>query len=427
MNVQSKISKTAGEEALSQHFLSVVGSLPGSAKIVQNRDKLFAALLENGLPTRRVESWHYTDLRRLLTGLPASAAKDVGKTAPLVENALVLSVLNGVAQLGKLSAELPAGVVAKGFAEILGEGGADDLFGTTESDDAIGQLNGALVTDGFSIDVAADANIDQIIELQFVQAGGQAHNRVPVTFGANSTSTFIERHLSADDAGALVSSVAHLKLAAGARARWIIVQEQGASDTHLGQANIDLGENAELELYVINAGGKVVRQEIVADVNGSDANLILRGVNLLAGDTHTDVTLKLGHNVPNTTSDEIFRNVVFDKAKGVFQGQIKVAQIAQKTDAQMACNTLLLSDDADFSAKPELEIFADDVICAHGATVADIEPDHLFYLMARGVTEKSARGLLVKGFVSEVVEELESEVLVDALEAIISDWLQKNG
>jgi Fe-S cluster assembly protein SufD len=139
------------------------------------------------------------------------------------------------------------------------------------------------------------------------------------------------------------------------------------------------------------------------------------------------VTLKLGHNQPNTNSDETFRNVLYDNAKGVFQGQIKVAQIAQKTDAQMACNTLLLSDDADFSAKPELEIFADDVICAHGATVTDIDPAQLFYLMARGVTEKTARGLLVKGFVAEVVEEFDDEAVVEALEGIITDWLNKNG
>ena len=199
----------------------------------------------------------------------------------------------------------------------------------------------------------------------------------------------------------------------------------GDSDSHLAQVNFDLGTNAKLRLFIINAGGKLVRQEIHITVSGEGADLVLRGVNLLGGDTHTDVTMKLDHNVPNTTSTEVIRNVVFDRAKGVFQGQIRVAPDAQKTDAKMACNTLLMSDDADYSVKPELEIFADDVMCGHGATVIDIDHTHLYYLMARGIPETPARALLINAFVAEVVEELEDEALVEALEGVISTWLDK--
>ncbi len=153
----------------------------------------------------------------------------------------------------------------------------------------------------------------------------------------------------------------------------------------------------------------------------------LRGVNLLAGDTHTDVTMVLDHAVPETTSTEIIRNVVTGRARGVFQGRINVAKYAQKTDAKMACNTLLLSDEGEFSTKPELEIFADDVQCGHGATVTEIDHNHLFYLMARGIDEKTARGLLVKAFVAEVIEDLEDEALVEALEAMLDDWFAAHG
>jgi Fe-S cluster assembly protein SufD len=121
------------------------------------------------------------------------------------------------------------------------------------------------------------------------------------------------------------------------------------------------------------------------------------------------------------------RNVVTDKAEGAFQGQIRVKQQAQKTDAKMACNTLLLSDEGGFSAKPELEIFADDVQCGHGATVAEIDRNHLFYLMARGIDERTARGLLVKAFVAEVIEEMEDERIVEALEAKIEGWFADHG
>lgn len=425
MNVQNKIIKTAAEEALIEQFSNSLGSLPGSTVVVSGRDRNFAALMDKGLPTRRVESWHYTDLRKLLQNIPALSNSDnADAVATLVAGSKLVSILNGkVASIPSL----PKGIEIEKFSEQLENDTVDAVFAETTFDDAIGQFNSAFVKDGLAIKIAEDADVKELVELQFAQSEGQMHSRLPVTFAANSKATIIERHISVSDAQSLVTSVVNLKLEEGAHARWIIVQCQGASDTHLGQINIDLAANCELELYVVNAGGKVVRQEIIAKVDGSDTNLTLRGVNLLAGDTHTDVTLKLGHNQPNTNSDETFRNVLYDNAKGVFQGQIKVAQIAQKTDAQMACNTLLLSDDADFSAKPELEIFADDVICAHGATVTDIDPAQLFYLMARGVTEKTARGLLVKGFVAEVVEEFDDEAVVEALEGIITDWLNKNG
>jgi Fe-S cluster assembly protein SufD len=177
----------------------------------------------------------------------------------------------------------------------------------------------------------------------------------------------------------------------------------------------------------MNTGGKLVRQEIKVDAAGQGAVFNLRGVNLLTGDSHTDVTMVLDHSAPHTTSSEIVRNVVTGKARGVFQGQIRVDRLAQKTDAKMACNTLLLSDEGEFSAKPELEIFADDVACGHGATVTEIDRNHLFYLMARGVPEKQARGLLVKAFVAEVIESLEDEALVAALEARLEGWFAKNG
>ncbi len=146
----------------------------------------------------------------------------------------------------------------------------------------------------------------------------------------------------------------------------------------------------------------------------------------MGGETHTDVTFTMGHDVPNTTSTEIIRNVLFDRARGVFQGQIRVAPDAQKTDAKMACNTLLLSDDADLSAKPELEIFADDVQCGHGATVTDIDATQFYYLQARGIPAPKARALLIKAFVAEVVEELDDEPLVEALEGVIEAWLDKH-
>ena len=246
-----------------------------------------------------------------------------------------------------------------------------------------------------------------------------------VIVGAGAKATVVERQ--AGSGAALVSSVSTLELGEGAEVVWLVIQEQAETATHLGQFVARLGKDSKLTLFIMNAGGRLVRQEVRVDAAGEGADFQLRGVNLLGGDTHCDVTMVLDHSAPHTGSVEVVRNVVTGKARGVFQGQIRVAQIAQKTDARMACNTLLLSDDAEFSTKPELEIFADDVACGHGATMTEIDRDHLFYLMARGVPEKEGRRLLIKAFLAEIVEELEDEALVAALEEKLDQWFATHG
>ena len=423
MNMQTKPPHTAAEQAILDSFAEMIGQLPGDAPVTAARDRLLSGISDTGLPTRRIESWHYTDLRSLLRDVPKKATGLAKRLDPLVRGSVVLPVVQG--QSADMSA--PDGMELEPYMDLLVSGAAAKSLAERGSDDLIGQLNGAFVGDGYSFKVAAGQAIDEIIEIQSVQSGGQVHNRFAAAFGAEAKATVIERHLGDKAEAGLSTSVSSIELEDGAEVTWIILQGCGENDQHLGQLNARLGAGSTLKVYVINAGGKLVRQELHIDVAGEGSHFDLRGVNLLAGDSHTDVTLTLGHTVPNTTSKEIVRNVVLNRARGVFQGQIRVAQIAQKTDAQMACNTLLLSDDGEFSAKPELEIFADDVICAHGATVIDIDHNHLFYLMARGITEKSARALLVNGFVDELIDELENEELVEALEALIEQWLKDHG
>ena len=422
MTVHTLLKPTNAEQALLDTFGQSVGMLPGDAAITTQRSTLLKGLREIGLPTRRRESWHYTDLRSLLRTVPANQAVAAKEVDPLVNGARVFSIVNGAAQ----GASAPAGISVRSYAETLSDGSALKGLSLRDNDDLVGRLNGSFVRDGFVIDVADGAELADMIEIQSIQGGGQYHNRFPVRFGKGSKATVIERHLAASETAALVSSVSDITLNEGAEVTWIVMQQQGKDDTHLGQLRVKLGRDAKLTLYVINVGGRLVRQDLYIDVDGVNSELTLRGINLLGGDSHTDVTLVLGHNVEHTSSTETIRNVVFDKAKGVFQGQIRVANAAQKTDAKMACNTLLLSDDAEFSVKPELEIFADDVICGHGATVTDIHPTHLFYLRSRGVPEKLARHLLVQAFVQETVEELEDEVLIEALETVIQAWLEKH-
>lgn len=422
MTIQSNLRLTAAETALVEAFTTQIGDLPGDPDVLSLRDRLLDELKTGGLPTRRIESWHYTDLKALLKSIPAlETGKEAKVLAPLVAGSTVLPVLQGKA--GTVAAE---DFAVSAYGESLTDGSAAARLDAAAFDDAIGRINAAFVRDGFVLDIPAGAEIEAPVEIQSIHAGGQVHTRFPVRVGAGAKVTIIERHIAASDEAAFVSSVSDLVIGAGADVTWIVLQQQGVADTFLGQIRVDLGADVKLKLFNVNAGGKLVRQELRIDANGEGTELTLRGVNLIGGESHNDVTLVLGHNVPNTSSTDVFRNVVFDRGRGVFQGMIKVAIDAQKTDAKMACNTLLLSDDADFAAKPELEIFADDVVCGHGATVADIDDNHLYYLKARGIPENKARAMLVNAFVAEVVEELEEEPLVEALEEIISGWLEKH-
>ena len=407
---------TPAEEALLSAAETLLEATP-------QRRRAAETLRERGLPSRKVEAWHYTDLRTRLkefAGLADTA--DDGQAWIEADRGLVeaarLPVINGRLR-ASLADDMPQGVTLKSFE---GEGGFADAA------DAVAMLNTLIGRGGVDMGVAAGARVEKPVELLHgtISAGASAI-RHKVAMGEGASATIVERHESADGLAVQSNAVVDLEIADDARLLWVIVQTEGDAATHLAQLNVNLGARAKLTVLVLNAGGALVRREINVDVTGEDADLQIRGVNLIGGETHLDVTTVLLHDVPGSVSTELFRNVATAHGAGIFQGQIRVAQIAQKTDARMACNTLLLSDEAEFSAKPELEIFADDVQCAHGATVADIEDDHLFYLMARGIPQKQARAMLVQAFVEEAFEEVEDEALRDALNARIENWLDRHG
>lgn len=419
MNIRPNITHTAAEESL-------LASLAESSR--PDAAEAFSNIEEKGLPTRRVEAWHYTDLRNLMRDFPKApraidsefSSEGLDEMASLVDG-YTIGFSNMAHVIGYLN-QLPDGVTGT-----VGPEGADTVNPVHVADDTIGMLNKAMAETGAVLQVAPKADVETPITLAHTCAGETASTlRHSVSIGEGASVTFIEHHHSSTIRNHQ-NVVSNLTVAKGAKVVWVIYQQLGVETTRLGQLNVHLGEDADLTVLVLNAGGKLVRQEIHIAVEGENSRLAIRGVNLIGDDSHVDVTTTLAHNVPNTTATELFRNVVPSGGKGVFQGQIRVAQAAQKTDAQMACNTLLLTDEADFSAKPELEIFADDVVCAHGATVTDIDDNHLFYLRARGISEREARTLLVKGFVEEVFDDLDNEALGEALNARIEEWLDQNG
>ncbi len=268
MNMQTTSRLTAAETALVEAFGAQIGELPGNGAVIGTRDRLLDELKKAGLPTRRIEAWHYTDLKNLLRVVPDMApVSAIDPVAPLVEGSKVLSILQGAAD----AKAIIEGVEIALFKDRLADGTAVAGLTALDKDDAIGRINGSFVRDGFALTVPANTELDAPIELQALHAAGQVHTRFPVSFGAASRATIIELHRSVTEDAALVSSISDIVLEDGADITWIILQSQGAADTHLGQIRVKLGANTKLRLFVINAGGKLVRQELRIDVVGEGA------------------------------------------------------------------------------------------------------------------------------------------------------------
>lgn len=409
---------TAAETAIVDMFGKRLGDFPGNSDVMSTRDNVVEQLKRVGIPSRKREYWHYTDLRTLLKDVPNFSVEGDGKACePLSAKNQVFAIFNGKT----LDAPEVKSVTAKRLADELGSENFT-LKPEISDDDFVGQINTAFVTDGWLLDVADDAKIDEPIELQMVTPSGQAHAYSNVNVGKNCSATFIERQLGGEKP-VFVTSVQNLRAGEGCDVKWIIIRDRGFDATQFSQFHANLEKDAKLTLYIVNVASQLNRQEIDIEMSGKYSNFQLRTINLLAGQSHSDVTMFVRHTGENTTSTEIVRNVVTDNARGAFQGMIKVAREAQKTDARMTCNSLILSNDAEFDSKPELEIFADDVACGHGSTVSEIDRDQLFYLMARGIEKAVARGLLVKAFVSQLIDDVDNEQMKDVIVSVINQWL----
>ncbi|MBH9994458.1 MULTISPECIES: Fe-S cluster assembly protein SufD [Bartonella] len=425
MSETSKVDKkpemTAAEQAIVDIFGQKLGDFPGNSEVMSTRDSVVEQFKHVGIPSRKREYWHYTDLRTLLKTIPNFSDEGDGLSRdPLLPKDSVFAIFNGKT----LDAPQVQSITTKRVADEL----ANEHFTLKpdiSDDDFVGQVNTAFVTDGWLLEVAEGAKIADPVELQMINPGGQAHAYSQIKVGNNSSVTFIERQLGGEKS-TFVTSVQDLKIGEGADVTWIIIRDRGFDATQFSKFLANLDKKAKLTLYIVNIASELNRQEIDIEMPGEGGNFQLRTINLLAGASHSDVTMFVRHIGEDTVSTEIVRNVVADKARGAFQGMIKVSREAQKTDARMTCNSLILSDDAEFDSKPELEIFADDVACGHGSTVAEIDREQLFYLMARGIEESVARGLLVKAFVSQLIDDVENDQMKDVIVALINQWLEKH-
>ncbi len=419
MNAPAKIQETKAEQSLNAQFDAIL------AQTTQNnanqRKQAWDAFKAKGIPHRRVEEWHYTDLRTKMNDAFALASKTAPKAEALT-GATGLETYRIAIVNGRYVPELSSNQAVAGLTVTEADGFLAAQLGT---DDAMAHLNQALVQGGVTIKIDANATIERPIEIVRYTDGTEvsSYAGTSVDIGSGAKALIIESFEGDANAAYQSNALTEVKVGNNANIHWLKLQVESEKAQHIETYSVELGAQTNFQHFIYNEGSSLSRAQLFLEFKGEGTHAGLRGTSLLKDSQHADITLFVNHAVPECESREYYRAVVDDKARAVFQGKIIVEPDAQKTDGQMMIKSLLLSDTAEINAKPELEIFADDVQCAHGSTTGDIDEELLFYLMARGIPEAQARKILILAFLSEAIEEFEEERSVKLLEAMIRKWL----
>ncbi|WP_029031381.1 Fe-S cluster assembly protein SufD [Salinarimonas rosea] len=427
--------KTPAETALADLFARSKSLLPGDAR---SREDAFHRFAEKGLPHRRVEEWKYTDLRALMREIAPLAEKpsEAGVARALsVESVFAAAEPATIAFVdGHLATAdaMPAGVTAVPLAVALAQGHPllSKLGAVSDAEgNAAYALNAAFMTDGVVLHVTGA--VDRRVALRFVTAGAQpvaTATRVLVVVEPGAAISLLETHESPHGVAHQPNSVVEFVVGDRAKVAHVRLNANGDKALALSTLTAHLGGEVAFGSRNVVAGSAVSRHQVWMTFAGADSRGAVRGATMLSGDQHADTTLVVNHKATGCESRELFKHAIDGRGTGVFQGRINVARGAQKTDGQMMSAAVLLSEEGTMNNKPELEIFADDVQCAHGATCGELDDDLLFYLMARGLPRPEAEALLIESFLGEAVEEgLDDEVVGEALMGVVEAWLAARG
>ena len=433
------LTKAESGRPLSDSFAAARERLPGAGPVAEMRRQAFEAYERAGLPHRRIENWKYTDLRVLmrevlpLAAAPESAQLDQARAvlrSSVVAGAVQLVMVDGIfapglSDVAALGEEVSVRTLRAVLENDGNEARADLLL--TKTTDVMISLNAAMVTDGVVVSVADGAVIDRPIHIVHIAtaSSASAFTRSHLEVGKHARVTVVESFVAAGDARSYqTNDVVIISVGDGARLDQVRLVEDSPDAVNISSAVVTLGAHAHLNTFAMTSGAGVSRYQPTIVFAGEGSQVETNGVALIKGRQHADSTMFMDHAVPHCASREVFRAVVDDRAHAVFQGRIVVRPDAQKTDAKMMTRALLLSDEAEADNKPELEIFADDVTCGHGATTGALDESLLFYLRARGLPEREAQALLIQAFVGEAIESITSDDLRDHVIAAAERWLQ---
>jgi len=396
------------------------------------RGDALACYREQGLPTARSEAWKFTNLRRLER---IAFAPSPAKGTPVAEIPDGIAALDGAyravfvngrfdaaqSRLGDLPKGVEFGSLAAMDPDLL-----EPYLGRIADTQVhpLAALNTAYMADGLYMKLADNAVLDAPLHLISIASAGETaqrfHPRHLVVLGENATATLVESHVGAGET--FSNTVLEADLGVSAMLNHYKLQNEAPDAFHIAFSQIRLADRASYDGFVLQTGARLARNEVRVQL-GDRVECRLNGAYLGRGDQHIDNTTFIDHTAPNSTSREVYKGVLDDRARGVFQGKILVRKDAQKTNGHQLNKTLLLSRGTEMDSKPELEIYADDVKCGHGATTGELEEDALFYLRARGIAPAEARAMLVAAFLSDAVAEIQAEQPRAAFQAVVDQWL----
>ena len=387
-------------------FAESYAKLPYSGQ----RERNFEAFAQTGLPNKRVESWKYSDLRNAVPDFSVVAASEVPES-PLVsvENALEIRLNATGVVLPKSSAD---GVTISRKADALAMMGAEDV--------PVAALGAALSANPHLIVVEISKPVMQPIHLVFENDGKLNFSRVIILVREGASAVVLESQLAGSG---FSSGVLEYKLEPGATLERVVYQEAAGRAVQVFTAIAQLEQGAAFRQFSLGFGAKLCRHETRVFHQGEGTTATINGAYLLSSGQHYDQTSLVRHSAPDCKTRQVCKGAVLDGAEAVFQGKFYVARKAQKTDAAMAHNALILENGGSVDAKPELEIYADDVECAHGNTVGALDADALFYMRQRGLTETAARALLTEAFILAAFDGLEDGIS-EILSASARNWLE---
>ncbi len=407
----SPSSLQSSAQAYLARYDRLKSDLPGEATIRARAAALFA---QTGFPGPREEEWRYTPLRSLAE-LPLHAPIAPCDVGSLIARLPAIVAPRLVFVDGKFQAEL------SDFNQPVTTGAP--AYGRIAQPDAhkLVALNTMLAEDGVALSVPAGVDAGTLLLVSL--GSGQAssfHPRHSIILGAGARLTLID--IALGDGIYLNNPVLSATVAVDATLVHLRMQQDAATAFHLSTVYAEVAAGGIYDSFALTTGARLARMEVHASLNGPTAAAHLNAAQLLGGNQHADFTTVVRHAAPNTASRQTVKNVLTGKSRGVFQGKIEVLRIAQKTDGYQMNQALLLSPDAEMDCKPQLEIYADDVKCSHGATIGELDGEQLFYLRSRGIPEAGARSILVRAFLSEALDPIAHVGGRAAMEAAIETW-----
>jgi Fe-S cluster assembly protein SufD len=422
-----------------QHYLSDFDYFQDNVErdwFSEQRQSALELFIETGFPNSRQENWKYTDVRPIAR----QSFSNISTTTTLITTEEINTVrfqdldchelvfINGIysKEHSRLD-DLPENIVIENMSDALAKD--KDLLEKHLSHYADNNvspftaLNTAFIQHGTYINVPKNTVVEKPINILYLSKDNNqpfaSHPRNLIVMNEHSEATLIENYIGLDDANYFTNAVTEISMSTATILKHYKIQQENLNAYHVGNLNVTQGKDSQFESHSISLGGSLVRNDIHAQLAAEGAEIVMNGLYMTSDKQHIDNHTRVDHLKPNTHSRENYRGVLNGKSRAVFNGKVVVHPQAQKIEAYQSNANLLLSDDAEIDTKPELEIYADDVKCSHGATVGQLDQNMLFYLRSRAIEEETARSLLTYAFADEVIRDISFTPIKNRLEYLI--------